>query len=154
MALTTLGGVIDLFPIHNDLMLTVPHKNDRLTTWVFDNTTPDDLFLSQRWLTHPILFAGRKVFLGNTLFAWSAGYAVGPREAVYKRMFEERDPATLVSLLNENKITYVAIDNGVRDSPLIKNLNESVYESVFPKVFEDSQMQYDQLSIYKVSARK
>lgn len=73
VVLTTLGGVIDLFPIHNDPKLVVPYKNDRLTTWVFENTKPSDLFLSQRWLTHPILFTGRKLFLGNTLFAWTAG---------------------------------------------------------------------------------
>jgi len=69
-------------------------------------------------------------------------------------MFEEQDPATLIRLLNENKITYVAIDTGVRQSTLIKNLNEAVYESTFEKVFDDTQRQYDELSIYKVSAVK
>jgi DNA-binding beta-propeller fold protein YncE len=152
--LTTLGGVIDLFPIHNDSMLVVAHKNDRLTTWVFEHTKASDLFLSERWLSHPILFAGRKLFLGNTLFAWSAGYDVGSREAVYRKMFEERDPAKLIQLLSENKIAYVAIDNGVRNSPLVKRLNEQVYESTFEKVFADDRREYDQLSIYKVASLK
>jgi len=151
---TTLGGVIDLFPIHNDRMLTVPFRNDRLTTWLLDNTQSSDLFLSQTFLSHPILFSGRKIFLGNTLFAWTAGYAVGPRESVYRQMFEESDPTKLIQLLNENKIAYVAIDNGVRRSHLIERLNETVYADTFERVFEDNQKQYDDLSIYKVSALK
>ena len=154
VVVTTLGGVIDLFPIHNDQMLTVPYKNDRLTTWILDNTEPSDLFLSQTLLSHPILFSGRKIFLGNTLFAWTAGYAVGPRENAYRQMFEERDPTKLIHLLNENKIDFVAIDNGVRRSGLIKRLNEAVYDRTFEKVFEDNQRQYDELSIYKVAALK
>ena len=151
---TTLGGVIDLFPIHNDRMLTVPFRNDRLTTWLLDNTQSSDLFLSQTFLSHPILFSGRKIFLGNTLFAWTAGYAVGPRESAYRQMFEERDPTKLIQLLNENRIAYVAIDNGVRRSHLIERLNETVYAQTFERVFEDNQKQYDDLSIYKVSALK
>lgn len=154
VVLTTLGGVIDLFPIHNDAMMAVPYKNDRLTTWLLENTQSSDLFLSQNLLAHPILFSGRKVFLGNTLFAWTAGYAVGPRETVYSQMFEERDPTKLIQLLKENNIAYVAIDNGVRQSSGIKRLNEAVYERTFERVFEDNQKQYDALSIYKVSALK
>lgn len=151
---TTLGGVIDLFPIQNDRMLTIPFRNDRLTTWLLDNTQPSDLFLSQTFLSHPVLFSGRRLFLGNTLFAWTAGYAVGPRETVYKQMFEERDPTKLIQLLNENKIAYVAIDNGMRQSRLITRLNETIYAQTFERVFDDDQKQYDQLSIYKVSALK
>ena len=151
---TTLGGMIDLFPLHHDGMLTVPFRNDRLTTWLLDNTQPSDVFLSQTLLSHPIVFSGRKIFLGNTLFAWTAGYDVESRETAYIQMFEEQDPTRLIQLLNENKIAYVAIDNGVRQSHLIKRLNETVYAQTFAKVFEDNQRQYDELSIYKVSALK
>ena len=154
LVFTILGGVIDLFPIHHDRMLTVPFRNDRLTTWLLEKTQPSDLFLSQTLLAHPILFTGRKIFLGNTYFAWSAGYAVEYRETVYRQMFEERDPTKLIQLLNENNIAYVAIDNGLRRSPAIKRLNEAVYERTFEKVFEDTQKQYDGLSIYKVSTLK
>jgi DNA-binding beta-propeller fold protein YncE len=69
-------------------------------------------------------------------------------------MFEERDPNKLIQLLNENKIAYVAIDNGVRQSHMIERLNETVYAQTFERVFEDNQKQYDALSIYKVSALK
>jgi len=149
---TIFGGIVDLFPIHNDPALTVPYENDPLTTWLLENTKPPDVFLSQTLLTHPILFTGRKIFLGNTLFAWSAGYRVGEREAIYQRMFQERDPVELVRLLKQNGIADVAIDSGVRSNTLIKGLNESVYQQHFEKVFDDADQQYDLVTIYRVPA--
>ena len=147
---TVFGGVIDLFPLHNDPMLAVPYKDDRLSQWLLTNTQPRDVFLSHQLLTHPILFTGRKIYLGYTLFAWTAGYNVPDREALYRKMFEERDPETLKSLLRENKIAYVAIDDGVRKNEALPDLNEAVFEQHFPKVFEDTAQVYDNLVIYKV----
>jgi hypothetical protein len=152
--LTIAEGVIDLFPVHNDPVLVVPYKNDRLTQWLLDNTKPSDVFLTQTLLTHPILFTGRKIFLGYTLFAWTAGYDVRAREEIYRRMFEERDPEELVRLLNNNRIAYVGIDDGVRENELIKQLNETVYQMHFQKVFEDTGHQYANITIYKVPASR
>lgn len=147
---TVFGGVVDLFPLHNDPMLAVPYKNDRLSQWLLTKTQPGDVFLSHQLLTHPILFTGRKIYLGYTLFAWTAGYNVPDREALYRQMFQERDPEALKSLLRENKIAYVAIDDGVRKNEALPDLNEGVFEQHFPKVFEDNAHVYDNLVIYKV----
>ena len=146
------GAIIDLFPIHNDSTLKIPYENDRLTTWLFDNTKPSNVFLTQNLLTHPILFTGRRIFLANTLFAWTAGYNVGAREAKYKQMFQERNVDELLRLLHENNISYVGIDDGVRrGNNLVKdNLNEEVYQQNFEKVFEDTEHRYDNLIIFKV----
>src|ERR1051325_2056546 len=100
---TVFGGVVDLFPLHNDPMLAVPYKNDRLSQWLLTNTQPSDIFLTHMLLTHPILFTGRKIYLGYTLFAWTAGYNVSDREAVYRQMFQENDATELVRLLHDNK---------------------------------------------------
>ncbi|NOT59169.1 MAG: hypothetical protein HOP19_02980, partial [Acidobacteria bacterium] len=143
-------SVIELFPIYNDVAIKVPYRNDRLTAWVLQNTQPSDVFLTHNFLSHPILFAGRKVFLAYTLFAWTAGYNVSAREAVYIKMFEERDSLTLLRLLQENKISYVGIDNSLRRHHLVKNLNEAVYQQHFQKVFEDTENKYDNLTLYKV----
>ncbi|MGB7208630.1 MAG: hypothetical protein WBD27_08220 [Pyrinomonadaceae bacterium] len=147
-----LGAVIDLFPIHNDKFVSVPYKNDRLTTWLFENTQTTDLFLSDTLLSHPILFTGRKIFLGNTLFAWTAGYELKDRENTYRMMFQERDLEKLLRLLNDNKIVYVAIDDGVRVNGSIKRLNESIYQKNFEKVFEDTERRYGNLTLYRVPA--
>jgi hypothetical protein len=147
---TVFGGVVDLFPLHNDPMLAVPYKNDRLSQWLLARTQPRDVFLSHQLLTHPILFTGRKIYLGYTLFAWTAGYNVPDREALYRQMFQERDPEALKSLLRENKIAYVAIDDGVRKNETLPDLNEGVFEKHFPKIFEDTAHNYDNVVIYKV----
>ena len=147
---TVFGGVVDLFPLHNDPMLAVPYKNDRLSQWLLTNTQPSDIFLTHTLLTHPILFTGRKIYLGYTLFAWTAGYNVPEREALYRQMFQESDAEQLKRLLHENHIAYVALDDGVRHNESLPDLNESVFDQNFPKVFEDSTHAYDNLVIYKV----
>ena len=149
-AITVLGAVIDLVPIRNDMMVVIPHRNDRLTEWVFANTNPNDLFLSDTFISHPILFSGRKVFMGHTLFIWAAGYDLTERDLAYKRMFGERDRSRLLAILKENKIKYVAIDDGLRRNTIVKQLNESVYQQNFEKVFEDKDQRYGNLTIYRV----
>jgi hypothetical protein len=147
---TVFGGIVDLFPLHNDPTLTVPYKNDRLSQWLLTNTQPSDIFLTHTLLTHPILFTGRKVYLGYTLFAWTAGYNVPDREAVYRQMFQESDAIELVRLLHANNIAYVAIDDGVRHNESLPDFNEDVFDQTFQKVFEDTAHAYDNLVIYKV----
>ena len=150
MIATICGGVVDLFPLHNDPMLAVPYQNDRLSQWLVANTQPTDVFLTHTLLTHPILFTGRKIYLGYTLFAWTAGYNVPDREENYRQIFQEQDVDRLKRLLQENHITYVAIDDGVRHNETLPELNESVFDQHFPKVFADSAHVYDNLVIYKV----
>ena len=150
MIATVFGGAVDLFPLHNDPMLAVPYKTDRLSQWLLTTTQPKDVFLSHQLLTHPTLFTGRKIYLGYTLFAWTAGYNVPDREALYRQMFQESDPERLKRLLRENKIAYVAFDDGVRKNQELPDLNEYIFEQHFPKVFEDTAQIYDKLVIYKV----
>jgi hypothetical protein len=146
------GAVIDIFPVRNDPLLTVPFAKDRLTLWLLENTQPSDVFLTQWHLSHPILFTGRKIFLGNTLFAWTAGYKVGEREDVFKQMFTERNPNALLKLLHKHNISYVAIDDGVRQHHLIKptGINEQTYQQYFPQVFNDPSPVYANVTIYRV----
>ncbi|MDX2040911.1 MAG: hypothetical protein SF097_06665 [Acidobacteriota bacterium] len=145
------GAILDLFPLQNDSVITIPHQNDRLTNWIFQNTHPSDVFLTHSFLAHPILFSGRKLFLGYTLFAWTAGYNVGQREAVYKQIFKERNRDELIRLLKQNKIAYVGIDNDLKGNSLIKEFfDESIFQQNFQKVFEDTENRYASLTIYKV----
>lgn len=151
LALTMVfGSIVDLFPVINDSKLVAPYEKDRLTAWLLDNTKPTDVFLTQNFLTHPILFTGRKVFMGNTLFAWTAGYNLAERDKSYRQMFEEKDAPRLVRLLHKNNIAYVGIDDGVRGNSVIKDLNESVYKENFEKVYEDTDHQTDNITIYRV----
>ena len=142
------GGVIDFFPIHNAGWGEVTYRNDPLIDWLKKNTTPRDIFLTDRFVNHPILMAGRRVFYGWPYYAWSAGYNAGNRDRVYTELFESRDPWKVFRLLKENGIKYVAYDNAIRQAQFIKRPNQELYATYFPKVYEADQ--YNGLVIYKV----
>jgi sugar lactone lactonase YvrE len=144
------GGIIDFFPIHNTGWSEVTYKNDPLIDWLNKNTTPRDIFLTDRFVNHPILMAGRRVFYGWPYFAWSAGYDASKRDRVYTELFANRDPWKVYRLLKENGINYVGFDGAVRQAQFIKRPNEQLYATYFPKIFEDKQNRYNSLTIYKV----
>ena len=152
--LTTLliipGGIIDFFPVHNTGWSEVTYRNDPLIDWLNKNTTPREILLTDRFVNHPILMAGRRVFYGWPYYAWSAGYDAGKRDRVYTELFENRDPWKVYRLLKENGINYVGFDGAVRHAQFIKHPNEQLYSTYFPKVFEDKQNKYNSLTIYKV----
>src|SRR6476620_518519 len=142
------GGLIEFLPIHNTYWAEVVYKNDPLIEWLMKETKPRDIFLTDRFVTHPILMAGRRVFYGWPYYAWSAGYDASKRDRVYTELFENKDPWKVYHLLKENGITYVGYDGAVRQAQFIKRPNEQLYATYFPKVFEDSRI--NGLVIYKV----
>ena len=144
------GGIIDFFPIHNTGWGEVTYRDDALIDWLKKNTSPRDIFLTDRFVNHPILMAGRRVFYGWPYYAWSAGYDASKRDRVYTELFANRDPWKVYRLLKENGITYVAFDGAVRQAQFIKRPNEQLYATYFPKIFEDKQNRYNSLTIYKV----
>src|SRR6266567_4748525 len=142
------GGLIDFFPIHNTGWSEVTYKDDPFIDWLKKNTTPRDIFLTDRFVNHPILMAGRRVFYGWPYYSWGAGYDATKYDRVYTEMFESKDPWKVFRILKENGIKYVAYDNAVRQGQFIKRPNQQLYDTYFPKVFEDSR--YNGLVIYKV----
>ncbi len=152
VALITIGGIIDLFPIRNSYWIEIPFEDDSLVRWVREKTDPKAVFLSSRYVNHSILLSGRRLFYGHPYYAQSAGYSLDDRERDYRRMFEERNPQELLRLLHENNISYVAIDNGIRKGDFLKNVNEAVFKGVFEQVFNDPENRYDALTIFKVPA--
>jgi DNA-binding beta-propeller fold protein YncE len=144
------GGLIEFFPIHNTYWSEVAYKNDPLIDWLMKETKPRDIFLTNRFVNHPMLMAGRRVFYGWPYYAWSAGYDASKRDKDYLDLFQSRDPKKVYRLLKENGITYAAFDNAVRRGEFVKRHNEQIYSRYFQKVFEDRQNKYDLLTIYKV----
>jgi sugar lactone lactonase YvrE len=142
------GGVIDFFPIHNTGWSEVQYRNDPLIDWLKKNTKPRDIFLTDRFVTHPILMAGRRVLYGWPYYGWSAGYDASKHDKLYAELLEGKDPWKVYHLLKDNGIKYVVYDNAVRQGQFIKRPNEQLYATYFPKVFEDSR--YNGLVIYKV----
>jgi DNA-binding beta-propeller fold protein YncE len=142
------GGVIDFFPIHNTGWSEVQYRNDPLIDWLKKNTKPRDIFLTDRFVNHPILMAGRRILYGWPYYGWSAGYNAGKYDRLYTELFESKDPWKVYHLLKENGISYVAYDNAVQQGQFIKRPNKELYATYFPKVYEAPN--YNGLVIYKV----
>jgi len=149
--LITIGGAIDLVPVWNSYFIKMKYVDDPLVEWARANTAPRSIFLSQKYINHQLLLAGRRLFYGDPYYAWSAGYDTPAREALAKRMFETRDANELFSLLKENKIDYVAIDDMIRNNPgFVTKVNEDIVAKYFPLVFNDEKKEYANIKIYKV----
>lgn len=148
--LTVFGAIIDLFPLHNDGFIKVHYKNDRLTNWLFENTNPSDLFLTDTLLSHPILMTGRKVYLGNTLFAWTAGYNLADRENTHRKMLKANNRQELMKMLQDNNIAFVAVDDGLRTNEVLKGFDETIFRINLELVFDDIEQKYGNLKIYRV----
>ena len=144
------GGLFEFFPIHNTYWSEVIFRNDPLIEWLTKNTTPRDIFLTDRFVTHPILMAGRRVFYGWPYYSWGAGYDSSKRDRTYQELFQTKDPRKVFRLLKDNNISYVVFDNAVRRNDFVKNPNEQIFTRYFQKVFEDKQHKYNSLVIYKV----
>ena len=143
-----LGSAIDFFPLHNLNFIETNYTKDRLIDWIRAETKPNAVFVTDKFVNHPILLAGRKIFFGYTYFTWGAGYDLGKREPQYKMMFESKNAHQVFTLLKANKVDYVAYDNGVRG--VFKNNNEQeVYVPNFRKAFDGGE-DYWKLVIYKV----
>ena len=148
-----LGGAIDLVAIHNCYWIVLKYDGDPLVKWVRENTKPHDIFLSDRFVNHQILLAGRRLFYGWPSFAWGAGYDTSQRDRDYRQLFESTDPYAVFRLLKKHQIAYIAWDDSLRrNHEFIKRPNEELYKLNFPKVWEDTANQYGRLVIYKVPA--
>jgi hypothetical protein len=150
LLVVTLGGAIEWFRIHNDTIVDVPFRQNRLSDWLQTHTSSRDVLLTDRFVIHPILLNGRRIFYGWPYFGWSMGYSTGVRDVLYEQMFTEKNPTKLVHLLNENHVSYVAIDNGVRFGFLKRKLNEPIFKRYFERVFEDKENRFGALTIYRV----
>ena len=149
-AVIVVGGVIDLIPIKNERIYSVGLDGDPLYEWVRTQTRPSDVFLTDLYVVHGILIAGRKVYLGWTYYAWSAGYDTTTREKWYRDVFALRSPRELALRLRAAGIDYVAFDDGLRDRGFAPMLNEELYRANFEAVFTDPDDHYGHLTIYRV----
>lgn len=146
LLLMTVTGVVDMITLYNMDRATIPFDTrDPLTLWVRDNTPPDAIFLTDIYVTHPILLAGRKIFYGWPYFAWSAGYETSAREATVRELFRGGDAARVRSLAAQNKIGYLVVENGNRTGQYM--VNQQFFDQNFPLVYRDAGRD---LSIYKL----
>ena len=148
VVVVALGGVIDLMPFKNGHMVAVPYDRDELVEWVKRNSDPQEVFLTDIVVAHPILTAGRSVYLGWPYYAWSAGYDMPPREERYRRLYTETDPRELTRLLHESGIGFVVFDDQLFTRGFVENPDETTYRENFELAFESPN--YRNIRIYRV----
>lgn len=149
-AIIVAGGLVDLLPIKNQRMYQVGLEGDPLFEWVRTATRPDDVFLTDWFVVHGILEAGRRIYLGWPYFAWSAGYDVRSREDTIQAIFASTTGPELVSRLQGAGIAYVAIDDGLRDREVVDPRSEGLIESTLEQAFADPDNLYGHIAIYRV----
>ncbi len=135
----TITGVADFMTLNNiDKNRGTIRTDDPVKDWVLDNTGPNEIFLTDIYVSSPILLAGRKLFYGWPYFAWSAGYNTRGREDIQRRIYGGTDAAALKQLVKENNISYIAVDDGNRDSKDYE-LNEELISETFRLVFSNGE---------------
>jgi hypothetical protein len=150
VAIIGAGGLVDLIPIKNQRIYQVGLDGDPLYEWVTTATRPKDVFLSEVFVVHGILEAGRRIYLGWPYFAWGIGYDVRAREEWIRELFALRTAPELIGRLQAAGIAYVAIDDGLRERDMADQMNEALIRSSLETAFVDPNNRYGHLVIYRV----
>jgi hypothetical protein len=115
----TLSGLIDFFPIKNDVFYQIPDApNNPDILWIKNHTSPDAVFLNSSFLYHSASLAGRKIFFGWPYFTWSAGYDTYPRDALVRQIWSTTNLQTLCSFLKNNHISFISFHLTDQDYPI------------------------------------
>lgn len=109
--------------------------DDPLLTWAKAKTAPKEIFLTDWFGVHPLLLAGRSIFLGWPYFGWSAGYDTDYRMKIVRGIYGGTDRAEIQRLVVEHEIDYIMIDPENRKHELYR-LNEPLLRSMYPFVFQ------------------
>ena len=142
--LLTVSGMLDLIIVYNKQQNTYGY-DPAMTQWIARNTDPKGIFLGPPFVAHPILFAGRKLFLGRPYYVTFLGYDTDKREKIVKEIFGGQDISTVKRLLHEHNIKYIVIDRYLRKLEDY-SVNEKLFEEHFPLIYHKSGT-----DIYKVN---
>lgn len=142
----TLSGIIDLFPIKNDVYAEINDKNNEAEEFIINNTPKNSVFINASYIYDPASLAGRKIFLGWPYFSWSAGYDTPKRTLLLKAILGSSDMESACNLLKQENIDYIEIQNptGLEDT----KINYLFFENNFKKIFNSSS---ENIAVYDVS---
>ncbi len=124
----------------------VLNLDDPLTRWVEEHSGSQDLFLTSNYAVNQIVLGGAMLYEGWQYFPWSAGYDTDYRSAQVRLMYEADTPGELDSLVKENHIRYIVIDQDNRNSQDYV-INEENIKNTYECVYYEGEGDY-QTSIY------
>ncbi len=139
IVMLTATGIYDFFIVlqkNTPDTAIVLDLNSDLTAWINENSRSEDIFLTSNYSINQVVLGGAMLYEGWPYFPWSAGYDTDFRTAQVKGMYEARTPEELRSLVEENNIRFIIVDQENRSSgdyivneENIKNTFECVYDT-------------------------
>jgi hypothetical protein len=104
-----------------------------LTSWIRENTDPEDVFLTAPYHMNAFFFSGRKVFYGWPYYTMTAGHDTDARILLVYEMFNGSggDREALIALAKAHRIRFVILDRELR-----VNSGYHIDEAFFAENFE------------------
>ena len=108
----TLSGIIDIFPVKNDVYVEIKDgKNNDVEQFIINHTSKESVFINASYIYDPASLAGRKIFLGWPYFSWSAGYNTQKRSGLLKEILGSSSVNNVCALLRQENIDFIEIQN-------------------------------------------
>ncbi|MFH1017808.1 MAG: hypothetical protein V1798_06445 [Pseudomonadota bacterium] len=149
----TFTGAADFLVLKNDFVRDFSPSNDPVARWITQNTRTDDVFLTNPTPLHPVLLAGRRMFLGYLGNVVPAGLPGFERLKIVEAVYKGSDAGKVRRLLSENGISYFFVDSWTRSDQPTMRPDEAFFDRNFDVAFRDESPRYGSLKIYRV-ARK
>lgn len=139
--LVTLAGVVDFFAVKNLKQAELADQTSSLKWWVIQNTQPQSVFLTNVYIPFAdnaissLSLAGRYLYVVSNCVASSC--FVDPRIENARRIYSfEGGVDQVKSLLKNERINYILVDEHVRNNPQLA-LNERALIENFKVVYKD-----------------
>ncbi len=129
----------------------VLNMKDKVTEWVMEHTTADDIILSPYYALNQVVLGGGMLYLGWPYFGWSAGYDTGGRQEMVIRMYEAATSEELEGFVEQEDIRFIIVDRDARTSDLYL-VNEENIKNTYQAVFSEGEGEWN-ITIYD-TARK
>lgn len=135
----TITGVYDFYVlIQINKSDAVYSLDDPVITWIDENTDSQDIFLTSYYSLHKVVLGGAMLYYGWPYYAWSAGYDTSYREEQVKLMYEASSSAELISLIEENDISFIIVDYETRTNEGY-SVNEEVIADTYEAVYQEGE---------------
>lgn len=146
VAFMTFSGIIDIFPIKNDVYVEIKdYKNNDVERFIIENTPKQSIFINASYIYDPASLAGRKIFLGWPYFPWSAGYKTDERLGLMKDILQSSNTAHVCSLMKLNSVDYLEIQNPTSIEGI--KINYEFFEENFKEIYSSP---INNIQIYNV----
>lgn len=147
LPLLVLGGVVDLFPVKNDVMYKLmDYKANADIRYFIEHTEPNAVVLNSTWFYHPASLAGRAIFNGYSYFTWSFGYDQTLREKQTIEIYQSPTKLLTCKLLEKYHIQYVELN---RHPEMFIRPNLLMWENEFKADYVNTQTGIKVFSVTK-----